>query len=229
MMLRTAQQFAGTVPVWSRSDWSGRSGRYGPCCGMDGLNAPDGLGFFFIPLIISAAIAAASQGAQSWKQHNAKDSATKLGATQFAEKAIKLAQENLRAWQMSGTKYKSEQQMALQTFETIWSGLTDPENGCGSPFLREAGQRCISERQRGGIYDMWKDNYDPIANDPGVRPDPVQQADGSVVEPDTGKVLQPGTGTQMTQALGGFDWRLLAIGGLLAAAVVMGMGRKGQG
>ena len=68
-------------------------------------------------------------------------------------------------------RYASAQAAALSVFNSAWNYLVQ---GCGavSSAAGSPGQRCITERNRGGKYDDWHTYYDPIANDPCVIPDP---------------------------------------------------------
>ncbi len=56
-------------------------------------------------------------------------------------------QQNLAAWNAS-QKTESEQQAALANFNYAWSQL---EQVCSNPSMGAPGQRCISERQFGGV------------------------------------------------------------------------------
>ena len=66
--------------------------------------------------------------------------------------------------------------MALKTFDDMWTWLASVQ-GCGDPVLRDSGQRCLSERDRGGQFDWFAAYRDPIANDPAVREDSAGLAD----------------------------------------------------
>jgi len=70
-------------------------------------------------------------------------------ATQDVNQVAVALQQNLTAYQNSGHT-QSEQAAALQNFDAAWAALTSA-NACGNPSLGPAGQRCISERQRGGV------------------------------------------------------------------------------
>ena len=56
-------------------------------------------------------------------------------------------QQNLAAWNAS-QKTQTEQAAALANFDYAWSQL---QQVCGSPSMGNAGVRCLSERQRGGV------------------------------------------------------------------------------
>ena len=56
-------------------------------------------------------------------------------------------QQNLAAWNAS-QKTQAEQTSALANFDYAWSQL---EQVCGNPSMGNPGQRCLSERQRGGV------------------------------------------------------------------------------
>ena len=106
----------------------------------------------------------------------------------------------------------SMQAAALQTFDRLWSALTQ---ACSNPQYGAAGQRCVTDRQRGactwkaspggwnpdGTYTFagpagfgdvcwnWFVGYrDPIANDPYVVPDAV--VSGPIVDGTTSSANQ---------------------------------------
>lgn len=56
-------------------------------------------------------------------------------------------QNNLAAWNAS-QKTQTEQTAALANFDYAWSQL---QQVCGNPSMGSAGQRCLSERERGGV------------------------------------------------------------------------------
>src|SRR5271155_3758192 len=122
---------------------------------------------------------------------------TCIAATQIANQCDTLLAQNVDKYTSSPIRYASMQAAALNTFDTTWAAL---QQACGQSSLGAAGQRCITDRQRGactwkaspggwnsdGTYTMWGAagsgsacwNWfvgmrDPIANDPNVQPDPV--------------------------------------------------------
>lgn len=146
-------------------------------------------------------------------------------ATQDANQLETYWQTNLNQYMNAPVHYYSLQQAALNNFDTGWAALY---KACSDPALGAAGQRCISERQRGGASawccnatvhtdvgngmctgcDAFVTFRDPIANDPNVVPDPV--AGASV------------TGGSVTGSTGGFPMLLLLIGGGILAFTMMG-------
>jgi hypothetical protein len=73
---------------------------------------------------------------------------------------------------MNGPRTVSSQRAALANFDAAWNYLKS-SNGCGSPDLGNPGIACIADRSRSGRWP-WEVYYrDPIANDPGVLPDPL--------------------------------------------------------
>jgi len=162
---------------------------------------------------------------------------TCVAATQIANQCDTLLSQNVNAYTSSPIRYASMQAAALNTFDTTWAAL---QKACGNPQLQAAGQRCITDRQRGactwkaspggwnadGTYKKWGAagsgtdcwNWfigmrDPIANDPFVQPDPVATDAGSGA----------GVSSQsFTSAVSGIPTPLLVAGGLVAAAVLMG-------
>lgn len=122
---------------------------------------------------------------------------TCIAATNIANQADAILARNVDAYTSSSIRYVSMQQAALNTFDTTWAAL---QAACGNPSLQAAGQRCITDRQRGactwkasqggwnsdGTFTPWGAagsgsacwNWfvgmrDPIANDPFVQPDPT--------------------------------------------------------
>lgn len=122
---------------------------------------------------------------------------TCIAATNIANQADAIMVQNVTAYTSSPTRYASMQVAALNTFDTTWAAL---QQACNNPSLAAAGQRCITDRQRGactwkaspggwnsdGTFTPWGAagsgstcwNWfvgmrDPIANDPFVQPDPV--------------------------------------------------------
>lgn len=67
--------------------------------------------------------------------------------SQEANQVQTALQQNLAAWNAS-QKTESEQTAALANFDYAWSQL---QKVCGSPSMGNAGVRCLSERQRGGV------------------------------------------------------------------------------
>jgi hypothetical protein len=76
---------------------------------------------------------------------------TCIVASQDANKIEPLLVQNLNAYLSSPVRYKSMQAAALNNFNTLWSTLAQ---ACSDPALAAAGQRCISDRQRGAC--TWK-------------------------------------------------------------------------
>jgi hypothetical protein len=122
---------------------------------------------------------------------------TCIAATNIANQADGIMAQNVDAYTSSPVRYASMQTAALNTFDTTWAAL---QAACNNPSLAAAGQRCITDRQRGactwkaspggwnadGTFTKWGAagsgstcwNWfvgmrDPIANDPFVQPDPV--------------------------------------------------------
>ncbi len=155
---------AGTAPLWTQAAWA-------------------------IP-VIGGAVAGVALALTAW--FSRKGPKQKVATTQIVEKLANaqgtgIMQENLRAY-MGGPHTVSSQAQALANFDAAWQWLLE---NCGAPEMGDPGEHCISERQRGGIYDMFKDNRDPIANDPNVVPDPtlfsgVEQAGQGILSSITG-------------------------------------------
>lgn len=124
-------------------------------------------GAWAIP-VVGAGIAAVALAVTAFI--NRKGPKQKVATTKIVEEVVPLMQQNVREY-FAGPRTRSSQALALANFDALWQhGIVER---CGIPEMGEPGQRCISERQPGGIYDMARDNRDPIANDPDVKPDPT--------------------------------------------------------
>lgn len=123
--------------------------------------------------------------------------ATCTQATKIADDSQKAAEQIFARWNAEPVKYYSIQQAALAAMEDIWRYLS---GACSSATLGAAGQRCVSERQRGGKYDFFVHYVDPIANDPNIVPDPV---DESSVAGIVGNIKGLFSGIPMPLLLGG--------------------------
>jgi hypothetical protein len=114
--------------------------------------------------------------------------------------------QNLQNYLSVSPRYASFQAAHLNNFDTAWAALTA---ACSNPSYQAAGQRCITDRQRGactwrtstpgqwqagqwippgpqvssgGTCWNWFVGYrDPIANDPYVVPDPVSLPGGGAL------------------------------------------------
>lgn len=101
---------------------------------------------------------------------------TCVQASQLVDKVwLDYWKPNLAAYMALPVRNKAAQDAALAVFDYGWSMILQ---GCGDPALGDAGRRCISERDRGGIYDGFAVYRDPIANDPLVIPNPVPAVAG---------------------------------------------------
>lgn len=164
---------------------------------------------------------------------------TCVQATAIANQCDTILAQNVNAYTSCPIRYASMQAAALNTFDTTWTAL---QQACGNAQLGAAGQRCITDRQRGactwkaspggwnadGTFTKWGAagsgsacwNWfigmrDPIANDPNVQPDPVAGSSSSTGLPATS------TGVSIPATVGGISTPLL-IGGLIAAALLAG-------
>ncbi len=125
--------------------------------------------------------------------------------THIVDQVEPLLKQNLAAYMASPRTY-ADQRAALANFDYAWQGVV---KACSNPQFGDAGRNCISERQPGGQWDWFAYYRDPIANDPGVQPDPVSSFT-SGVESGIESVFQPGAGSPLP---------LLLMGGLLIWAV----------
>jgi len=169
---------------------------------------------------------------------------TCIAATNIANQVGDELAKNVDHYTSSPIRFASMQAAALNVFDTAWAALVQ---ACNNPQLQAAGQRCITDRQRGacvwkaspggwnpdGTYTMWGPagsgtscwNWftgmrDPIANDPFVQPDPTPAPAGA-----TGSIVLPGS-TGSTQTDGGLATTLstiptpLLIGGAILLALL---------
>ena len=134
-------------------------------------------------------------------------------ATQAVNQVTDLMRQNLNEY-MAGPRTAESQMVAVANFDRAWAWLEGPD-GCGNPALGSAGQRCISERMRGGtapwcpagqVCDMFTTLRDPIAND--TRPAELQ-AQGS------------GLPASLTDSLTSFTSPISLPGGLEVSPLVL--------
>jgi hypothetical protein len=94
--------------------------------------------------------------------HNSRGLAQDAETTAAVDKGEAYMRQNLAAWNASSKSNANEAQ-ALLNFDQAWQAIV---NFCSQASEGTPGQRCISERQRGGVYDYFKLYRDPISNDP---------------------------------------------------------------
>ena len=116
---------------------------------------------------IGAAVGGITFAAQTIANLIDSNGPKKIAATDCANNAMYAANTNVNEWRNypPNMKTQSLQVQYMNQFMQVWGYL---EQCCSDQNLGSAGQRCISERQRGGIYDYFAAYYDPIANDPEV-------------------------------------------------------------
>jgi hypothetical protein len=152
-----------------------------------------------------------------WKQRAAQ----KTASTTIVNEAEPLLQTNLDAY-LSSNRTQAEQAQSIQNFYDVWNVVLQ---NCNDPALGSAGERCISERQEGGIAPWgknWFERYlDPIRNDTQVNPDP-----NVVTDPATGNLMTTGTGFLGPESgiIPGVSDMALLIGGGLVLLLVMSVG-----
>jgi hypothetical protein len=124
---------------------------------------------------------------------------------------------NLQQYLALPVRTKAAQDAALQVFDYAWQMVLQ---GCGDPNLGDAGRRCISERGPSGSIPghpgmNWFTLYrDPIANDPGVVPNPTP---ASLVG-DAGSGLLAALGVNPQTSVGGVPLAGLMLPGALLLA-----------
>jgi hypothetical protein len=139
---------------------------------------------------------------------------TCIVASNYANEAEEALKQNLNAYLSLPTpRPRSAQVVALANFKTVWEAL---QRACNTPALKDAGQRCITDRQAGAC--VWRDssgqcwNWDsgyraPIANDSNVVDDSIS-----------------GTASSFFSSFGGSDSNMLPLllgAGLILAAVTV--------
>jgi len=136
--------------------------------------------------VVGAAVAGVLLAANLWLGSIAKKNAQKAATTQIVNEAEQYLKQNLAAYQSLSNPTESERATALSIFDTIWrEGVVGP---CGSGQFDAAGQRCVSDRDRGGKWDWFTYYRDPIANSQTV-PDAVGTSDNSIAGIDAGLLL----------------------------------------
>jgi hypothetical protein len=179
-----------------------------------GAGAAAGTGTFLgltaaaIP-IIGAVVAGVTLGLMAL--FGRKGPRQKVATTQIVDKVEPLLQQNLAGY-MAGPHTVSSQVQALNNFDAGWQYVVD---NCGIPEMGDPGERCISERQAGGVWDWFARYRTPIVQDPNVKPDPL-------VDAATGKLIDSLTGGVFGGA--GSGTLLLAIA-LVAGAFLIGGGK----
>ena len=120
----------------------------------------------FIPAIVGGPVGLAIAALAVLVQFlftTSKEGQEKIAATKIVDQAAALMQQNLDAWKSEPHTYVN-QQAALANFDNLWSQIVQAcSNG-----LESAGQRCISERQRGGKWDYTVYYRDPISSEPVI-------------------------------------------------------------
>ena len=142
-----------------------------------------------------------------------------IDATNHANAFAVAVEDNLNAFR-DGLKTQAQ---ALDDFDYAWAILRGP-NGCGNSALGPAGDRCISERARGGSApwcptgtgcDAFAQFRDPIANaGPELTSLPILAPDGRVAN----RRVQTSAQSQPT------DWGMIAasIAGIAGVAYAVG-------
>lgn len=117
--------------------------------------------------VIGAAVAGVTIGLMLL--YSRKGPKQKVATTKIVDQVEPLLEENLQGY-LNGPRTRSAQEQAMQNFLAGWQFVVDH---CDIPEMGDPGQRCVSERTRGGRWDWYALYHDPIANDPGVKEDPT--------------------------------------------------------
>lgn len=110
---------------------------------------------------IGAAVSLAAAGVQMWLSSIQLSHQQDTATTQIVNGLEPLLRANVAAFQ-SGPQTQCSQQVALASFDQAWQWLTSSA-GCGSGSYGSAGNRCVSDRSRGGQWDWFSYYRDPIA------------------------------------------------------------------
>jgi hypothetical protein len=145
----------------------------------------------------------------------------KVATTKIVDAVEPHLQDNLRGY-LEGPRTRTSQAQALENFKAGWQYVVER---CGIPEMGDPGQRCISDRQHGGKWDWWSYYYDPIANDPRVKEDPMIDTETGLLtefktDPVTGEVTAVPFGETGNQ----YTW--LALGAAaVGVALILGGGK----
>lgn len=113
---------------------------------------------------VSAGVGVATAAAGLWMNSIKVGNDAKTATTQIVNGLEPLLRQNVDAY-LSGPGTCADQSAALAAFDTAFLWLQSPA-ACGRPGYGSAGNRCITDRARGGQWP-WPAYYrDPIANDP---------------------------------------------------------------
>ncbi len=148
----------------------------------------------------------------------------RIASTSIVNEIEPVMKQNLAAY-LGSPRTISNQSQAAANFYALWDIVVE---SCGVSELGQAGRRCISDRQRGGMWDWFVYYLDPIEKDPGVKPD-LEMEVVTVTDPETGEqvqVMREKTGLFQTpiQLPGGIELSpvMLLVGAGVVALVVMG-------
>lgn len=163
---------------------------------------------------ISAGVAGITYLITKWRRTGKQ----KIAATRIVDQAESYMIRNLDTY-LSSPRTLADQQAAIGNFYVLWEQITDSVEGCGNQQLGDAGRRCISERQRGGVYDYFARYLDPIEQDTDVIHAGSVEA---YVDPVTGQTTYANTPAEDTG--GGQGPGTTAIAGLPVVPLVIAGG-----
>lgn len=175
-------------------------------------------------------IGAAVVGVTLWLSAMYKRGAQKEAATNIVNQIEEQLKANLAGYQ-SGPRTPASQLQALANFDAGWQAVLE---NCGNKELGSAGERCISERERGGTAPWcpkpggmgcdWFALYrDPIANDiPVENVQTLNTTNGSGAGTVGGSIQNVvSTLTEGSVQVGGMNIPYLLIGGVMLLMVAM--------
>jgi hypothetical protein len=164
---------------------------------------------------ITAAVGGAAAIANLWVASARLRGGQKIASSEVANRVEAQLKQNLSNYQGQASQHTTSQQaQALAVFD-YWIDFLQSPDGCGNQGNGSAGERCISERVRGGQWDWYALYRDPIANDSNVI------ADANPVAATVDSITQ-----SITQATGlsAETIQKIAIGAAILLAVVFLMG-----
>jgi hypothetical protein len=106
--------------------------------------------------VVGAAVAGVTLAVSAFL--NRKGPQQKRMTAQWADEAERLLVQNRDQFLASGSN-EADRAAALQNFDDIFAELVSM---CSDPAMGAPGQRCVSERQRGGQWDWYALYRDPI-------------------------------------------------------------------
>ena len=144
----------------------------------------------------------------------------KVATTQIVDQVEPLLADNVNGY-LTGPRTVTAREQAIANFYAGWNFVVEH---CNIPEMGEPGQRCTSERQRGGKWDWFRLYLDPIEKDT-PNPDPVLTPEIEKAVDNFNRTLEAGLGLGVGSGKG---WLVMGAG-LLVLGLVVGGGFGGFG